>query len=566
MKKRGKRAILLSIFTCLFLLLSVPAAADEVDNVNAVRNGVLAVNLVYVDDAGNGHLLQGGSGFLINEQNLITNQHVVSMDSATKEAANEEFGVDFNDSKVNVEIQVVVQRDVVVESTVTTSSEAMDFAILELSDPIYDRNPLTLGDSDNVGEAQTVYALGFPSRDQWTQDFSYFTSSDVSVTNGIVSKKQQTNGVPTIKHSATLAAGNSGGPLVNAEGEVIGVNFGTVTDNQSAGGDYFAVEINEIKGVLDAMGVIYNEGGAAPEITAAPEQDPAVTETPEEEPEQDPVDKSALESAIAEAEAVDASSYTTQSYGLLEEQLDKAKNVNADANASQESVDSAAEQLSEAISGLEENQGLGIWLWVIIGAAAIIVIVIIIIVAVSISGKKKKAPVSGGPYSGGPAIAPGPSGARPQQGPGVVPPAGMHHEMPPQPQPYRPAPQPADIGAGETTLLNEGAGETTLLGASAAGAAFLIRKKNREKVSITGQSFTMGKERSRVNYCVSGNTSVSRCHARITRKGAQYFISDMNSTNFTYVNNSKLMPGQEVMLNNNDVIRLADEEFEFHLG
>ena len=100
-----------------------------------------------MDDAGNGHLLQGGSGFLINEQNLITNQHVVSMDSATKEAANEEFGVDFNDSKVNVEIQVVVQRDVVVEATVTTSSEAMDFAVLELSDPIYDRNPLTLGDS-----------------------------------------------------------------------------------------------------------------------------------------------------------------------------------------------------------------------------------------------------------------------------------------------------------------------------------------------------------------------------------------------------------------------------------
>lgn len=63
MKKRGKRAILLSIFTCLFLLLSVPVAADEVDNVNAVRNGVLAVNLVYVDDAGNGHLLQGAADF-----------------------------------------------------------------------------------------------------------------------------------------------------------------------------------------------------------------------------------------------------------------------------------------------------------------------------------------------------------------------------------------------------------------------------------------------------------------------------------------------------------------------
>ena len=60
-RKAGNSAVNFS-HAC-FLLLSVPAAADEVDNVNAVRNGVLAVNLVYVDDAGNGHLLQGGSGF-----------------------------------------------------------------------------------------------------------------------------------------------------------------------------------------------------------------------------------------------------------------------------------------------------------------------------------------------------------------------------------------------------------------------------------------------------------------------------------------------------------------------
>ena len=99
----------------------------------------------------------------------------------------------------------------------------------------------------------------------------------------------------------------------------------------------------------------------------------------------------------------------------------------------------------------------------------------------------------------------------------MVPPAGMHHEMPPQPQPYRPAPQPADTGAGETTLLNEGAGETTLLGASAAGAAFLIRKKNREKVSITGQSFTMGKERSRVNGGGHTNLKFSNCFLRRDR-------------------------------------------------
>ena len=92
----------------------------------------------------------------------------------------------------------------------------------------------------------------------------------------------------------------------------------------------------------------------------------------------------------------------------------------------------------------------------------------------------------------------------------------------------------------------------------------MIRKKTNERVPVSGPSFTIGKERSRVNYCISDNTSVSRCHARIMRKGAQYFVTDMNSTNYTFVNGVKVMPGQEVQLNNGDIVRFADEDFEFH--
>ena len=93
----------------------------------------------------------------------------------------------------------------------------------------------------------------------------------------------------------------------------------------------------------------------------------------------------------------------------------------------------------------------------------------------------------------------------------------------------------------------------------------LHRVKTNERVVISAPSFTIGKERSRVNYCISDNTSVSRCHARISRKGSQYFVADMNSTNFTFVNGVKVVPGQEVALKDNDTVRFADEDFEFHM-
>ena len=123
----------------------------------------------------------------------------------------------------------------------------------------------------------------------------------------------------------------------------------------------------------------------------------------------------------------------------------------------------------------------------------------------------------------------------------------------------------ADDGAGETTLLDAGAGETTLL-SGAAGGAYLIRKKNGEKIAITSQNFAIGKERRRVNYCISDNTSVSRYHAVITKKGSDYYVADEKSSNFTFVNGVQLSPYQETLLTDKSILKLSDEEFEFHLS
>ena len=546
---------------CLTIAMAVPVFADDAEVVNKMRSGVLQVNLNWIDQNGGRHFIQGGSGFLINDQTLLTNQHVVTMTQETKEAASALYGVDFvNDNKLDVRVQVVVQRDVVIDASVIQSSAEMDVAILELSSPIYDRISLELGDSANVKETQAIYVLGFPLLSELAQDVRYYTSDDVSVTSGIVSKKMERNSTPFIQHGAKISDGNSGGPLVAVDsdgvGRVIGINTSRVSIEE---GYYYAMEINDVKTLLNQLGVTYNEGSGTTGGTTGTEGNATTgtegTGTNGGEIKDDPVvepvaaDTSKLESAISDAEDKLADGkYTEDSVKELENKLDSAYQVMDDDEASQEIIDKAQDEVEKAADDLEEQKGPGMMLWIIIGAAVVIIVVIVVILVVSSGNKKKKEEMERERMMR--------QRAEEQRRTAPAPRAEARS--------YNPVQEPS-AGAGETSVLGEGRGETTVLGASAQSAAYMIRKKTNERVVLSAPSFTIGKERSRVNYCISDNTSVSRCHARISRKGSQYFVADMNSTNFTFVNGVKVVPGQEVALKDNDTVRFADEDFEFHM-
>ena len=559
--KKGKKLFSLLLALCLTIAMAVPVFADDAEIVNKMRSGVLQVNLNWIDQNGGRHFIQGGSGFLINDQTLLTNQHVVTMTQETKEAASALYGVDFvNDNKLDVRVQVVVQRDVVIDASVIQSSAEMDVAILELSSPIYDRISLELGDSANVKETQAIYVLGFPLLSELAQDVRYYTSDDVSVTSGIVSKKMERNSTPFIQHGAKISDGNSGGPLVAVDsdgvGRVIGINTSRVSIEE---GYYYAMEINDVKTLLNQLGVTYNEGSGTTGETTGTESNATTgtegTGTNGGEVKDDPVlepvaaDTSKLESAISDAEDKLADGkYTEDSVKELEDKLDSAYEVMDDDEASQEIIDKAQDEVEKAADDLEEQKGPGMMLWIIIGAAVVIIVVIVVILVVSSGNKKKKEEMERERMMR--------QRAEEQRRTAPAPRAEARS--------YNPVQEPS-AGAGETSVLGEGRGETTVLGASAQSAAYMIRKKTNERVVISAPSFTIGKERSRVNYCISDNTSVSRCHARISRKGSQYFVADMNSTNFTFVNGVKVVPGQEVALKDNDTVRFADEDFEFHM-
>lgn len=543
MRKQKILSALLSLcilFCLVFAPVNIADAANEA--VQNARNGILEVrNYVYED----GDLIFGsrGTGFLVGTdsgaQTVITNFHVVQIPTDEKALKSylDSYGVNY-DSKADLEtrIEIVVKRDVVITAEIVNYSEAGDFAILKLEQPIYDRSPLTFADSSEVVATQPIYALGFPAAiEANAQADEIYTATDVTVTDGTISKIADANatGAPisTIVHSATISGGNSGGPLVNADGQVVGINTYLVSDTTTS--YYYSTEINEVADILRALGIEFVEG-QAPTPEPGPEPDPE----PVVEDNSDALAK--LAAVVEEAEEVEVKDYTEESVEEFEGALKAAKKVSDKATVAE--IEAAKGDLEDAMDALEEKAGLPIGL--IAGAAAAVVVVIIVVVIVTSKSKKNKA-----------------SAPQPQARP-VAP---VQQPKPPV-APARPvAPMPMmNEGSEETGVLNDGSSETTVLGGGASvPPASLIRRKNNERVTVTKQVFKIGKERRKVDYCVADNTNVSRAHADIVFKNGDFYIVDCNAKNGTYVNGVSVAAGQERKLMNNDIIKLADEEFQF---
>ena len=577
-KKFIKRLLVLVMAMCMMLTMSVTVLAAgeegtdpiEEDQVQATSDdptdGILQVYLAYVDDNGTRTLLYGGTCFLINEEYVLSNYHIFNLDEVDNSGVTKREAImnmlnldELPNNDPHLKVFVYANRDMSVEATIHESvqSSAMDFVALKLSDKIYDRQPLVLGDSSIMKQQDVVYALGFPSDSIENKEFN--TKADVSVVDGTISKVTVREKADVFEHTAPLNSGNSGGPLLNALNEVIGIN--TFIYGNNVGTKSYTVQINALKSALDTFGIAYTDGvhdraaldggavaSSAGTVNQSGSDDTADTDTEE----QNQALLTELNNEISRAKAMDTEGYTEESVQVLNDTIESAEDVAASTDATEAQIQTAIDDVRAAVDGLEEQSGLNIILIAGIGAAVLIIVIIIIVVIVlATSGKKKKANAAGG--GNVPPVPP----VQPVQNP-----QPMH-----QPQMYAPGngTVPQAEGAGETTLLDSGAGETTLL-SGAGGGAYLIRKKNGEKIMITSQNFAIGKERRRVNYCISDNTSVSRFHAVITKKGSDYYIADQKSSNFTFVNGVQLSPYKDTLLTDRSTIKLSDEEFEFHLS
>lgn len=92
---------------------------------------------------------------------------------------------------------------------------------------------------------------------------------------------------------------------------------------------------------------------------------------------------------------------------------------------------------------------------------------------------------------------------------------------------------------------------------------YLVRQSNNERVIIKKSLFRIGKEISKVDYCLE-NTSVSRVHAELMCIDDTFYIKDINSTNGTYINSERIEPNKLYKIVHGDFIRIANEEFVFN--
>jgi S1-C subfamily serine protease len=212
-----------------------PGEFDPGEIYRARIAGVVTVSAVF------GGNEAGGSGFVVSDDGLIlTNAHVVTNSA--------EDGVQPEDVKEADAVYVRFPDQQQVDAEVVGYDLFADVAVLRVSDTSVSLTPLPLGDSDRVAVGQPVAAIGSP----------FFEAGSLSV--GVVSAVNRSLssgtgfGIPgAIQTDAAINHGNSGGPLFNADGEVIGINAQIRTTGGGGEGVGFAVPIDLAKRSMNQL-------------------------------------------------------------------------------------------------------------------------------------------------------------------------------------------------------------------------------------------------------------------------------------------------------------------------
>lgn len=170
-----------------------------------------------------------GSAFFIDSQGfLLTNYHVVSQASGVQLQL--PF---FGKQRFNVEVVGVYPESDI--ALLRVAADGCELIKKELGAIPY----ISLGNSDSVDRAQEISCLGYP-----------LGQETLKITQGIVSGYQEFNGKFFLQVTAALNPGSSGGPALDANNCVIGLNTAIIPDAQNIG---YLLPINEIKQIIETL-------------------------------------------------------------------------------------------------------------------------------------------------------------------------------------------------------------------------------------------------------------------------------------------------------------------------
>ena len=169
-----------------------------------------------------------GSGFVYDAKgDIITNAHVV-------------------DGANSITVHFMNGKNA--KATLVGADDSSDTAVVKVSVDASQLHPLTLGDSSTVIPGQSVAAIGSPFGLPETM-----TSGIVSAINRTVTAPNNYSIAGAIQTDAAINHGNSGGPLLDTSGNVIGINAQIESESGDNAGVGFALPINAVKSVADTL-------------------------------------------------------------------------------------------------------------------------------------------------------------------------------------------------------------------------------------------------------------------------------------------------------------------------
>lgn len=218
-------------------LTSVTNKTEEKDISTLIENvNNAVVGISRIADKGTTIFLQDGAsnlglgtGFIVsNDGYIVTNQHVSGEKNST--------------------CYVTLESGKTYKASVVWADVDLDLSIIKIN--VNNLDYLILGDSDKIKIAEQVYAIGNPIGFEFQR----------TVTSGIISGLNRTIKIEEdgktsymedlIQTDATINPGNSGGPLINKNGEVLGINSVKITSAEGIG---FAISINIIKPIIEQL-------------------------------------------------------------------------------------------------------------------------------------------------------------------------------------------------------------------------------------------------------------------------------------------------------------------------
>lgn len=244
--KNIKRFVCLTLALMITVSMFVFPASAKTDP----RNSVVFIESSFTMNA------RQGSGFAIgqpgeNVQYFVTNCHVIY---------DESLGI-FADE---VWIYYSYAENDRVKAKMVVKDIEKDIAVLKIPEPTNKREALVICKNDRVEVGEGIRTYGYPSIASDASSYTEYSKNDIVVDDGVINKIDTVDDKDVYLISANITNGNSGGPLTNEKGQVIGINsfkYITSSDGITTEELKYAIQIDELLRVIDRDEIDYALAG-----------------------------------------------------------------------------------------------------------------------------------------------------------------------------------------------------------------------------------------------------------------------------------------------------------------